>query len=92
MRVTVKYWAQARRSVGRSDEHLNIAGPATVSDLVHALCGKHGPALGRLLLAPDGRAQPNVLLFGTDQEQALTLVSALEDGDEVNILPPMAGG
>jgi molybdopterin converting factor small subunit len=90
--VTVKYWAQARRSVGVSDEVLDLPGPATVRDLVQALCGKHGPALERLLLAAEGHVQPNVLLFTAEGDQALTPVAPLRDGDEVNILPPMAGG
>ena len=66
---------------------------ATVGDLVTALLARH-PGLGGQLLTPDGELNRfvNVYVNGQDVRYLDGLATPVADGDEVRLLPAMAGG
>ena len=81
MKVRVLYFAHARDAAGRSSELVSLETPATAGRLLEALVQSH-PGLKRL---------KSSLRLSVNQE----LVSAdtqLHEGDEVAVLPPVAGG
>lgn len=81
MRVTVLYFAVFRERLGRDEEALEIAAGATVRDAVDALAARHAP-IAKL------RGQFRIAVnqdFADDDR-------ALADGDELALIPPVAGG
>ncbi|WP_375500745.1 MoaD/ThiS family protein [uncultured Jatrophihabitans sp.] len=76
-RVTVRYWAGAKRAAGRAEEPFEVS---TLADLRAALRAR--PALA---------AVSEVASFLVDGARASD-ATALRDGAEVDVLPPFAGG
>lgn len=80
MRVQIKAFASAREALGQREIWLELAPGATLSTAWRELCERH-PRLAGLPLA--GLAVNRTL---AEPE------TALADGDEVAILPPVSGG
>lgn len=81
MKVTVLYFAVFRERVGRDEEPLELPAGARVADAIEALAARH-PAIGALR----GRFRVAVNQDFTDDGHALA------DGDELALIPPVAGG
>ncbi len=81
MRIEVLYFAAARERAGCERETLELAAPATIGALSQAVAARH-PALAALL--------PR-LRFALNEEFARS-EATLEEGDEVALIPPVAGG
>jgi molybdopterin converting factor small subunit len=84
--VSVRYYAGARAAAGVAEERLTLASPratpATVGTLVEELAARHGAELARVLAA----SSIIVDEVGAGREQTL------DDGAQVDVLPPFAGG
>lgn len=81
MRIRVLYFAAARERAGLDREAVELAAGATLAELARELSDRH-PRLGALL--------PR-LRFAVNEEFAPDS-AALKDGDEVALIPPVAGG
>ncbi|MBL8916941.1 MAG: molybdopterin converting factor subunit 1 [Archangium sp.] len=81
MKVTVRYFAIARERVKASVETIELSAQATVSTLRDALAAKHPPLVS---LFPQLRFALN--------EEFVDFDASLEDGCEVALIPPVAGG
>ncbi len=81
MSVRVLLFATYADLAGRESVDLRIDAPATVGDLLRQL---------RTVL-PGAQAIPERPLVAVNQVHA-RLESPVQDGDEVALLPPMAGG
>ncbi len=92
MWVSVRYLAQLREAAGVAEEALEIDGPCTVSEMALRLAARHGEALRRMLLGPDGRLSPIILAFAGDAQVGPDERLSLKDGDVVTRLAPIAGG
>jgi len=77
LRVTVRFWAGARRAAGRSQEVLQVTG---LADLRAQLAARS--ALSAVM------AVASILVDG----QAACENDRLSDGSVVDVLPPFAGG
>lgn len=81
MKIQVLYFAVFRERLGRSEEELDLAAGATVGDAIAALAARHAPIAqlrGRFRIAVNQD-------FVADDH-------ALVDGDELALIPPVAGG
>ena len=81
MRVVVRYFAVVREKLGKEEESLDIPDGYTVDALRSLLCERHlsiAPLLGHV------RAAVNREIVAWDRR--------LADGDEVALIPPVAGG
>jgi molybdopterin converting factor small subunit len=92
MRVSVRYMAQLRQAAGVAEESLDVDDGCAASDLAVRLAARHGSALRRLLLTPDGRLSPVILAFVGDAQIRADERLALKDGDVITLLSPIAGG
>jgi molybdopterin synthase catalytic subunit len=81
MRIQVLYFAVFRERLGREDETLDLADGARVKDALAALAAKHEPIA---TLRTKFRVAVNQDF--TDEEREL------HDGDELALIPPVAGG
>ncbi|HZH97502.1 MAG TPA: MoaD/ThiS family protein [Fimbriimonadaceae bacterium] len=79
MKVKVRYYALFREKVGKSEE-VRLTSAANAEELYCELEDAYGFGLDRKLVkcALNGKFQP--------------LDTALQDGDEVVFIPPVAGG
>lgn len=82
-RVTVRYFAAARAASGIDEEPMTLPGAATVADVLDAAVASHGEELKRVL-ARCSYLRNAVAIHDTATE--------LVDGDQVDVLPPFAGG
>ncbi len=84
MRISVLYFAVFRERLGRSDEQVELPDGATVATLVDALEARHDAVRtlrGRYRIAVD-----------QDMLAGEPTTTALHDGAEVALIPPVAGG
>jgi MoaD family protein len=91
MSVTVKIPTQLRAAAG-GDSEAEVEG-ATVGEVLDALFELHGDLRDRLSDESGGlRRFVNVYVSGEDIRFADGLDTEVSDGDEVQILPAVAGG
>lgn len=81
MRIQVLYFAVFRERLGRDEEVLELTAGATVRDALAALAAKHEPIA---TLRTRFRVAVNQDFSDEDRE--------LADGDELALIPPVAGG
>jgi sulfur-carrier protein len=91
MAVTIKLPTQLRPAAGNATE-AQVQG-ATVGEALEALYGQHGELRARLADDTGGlRRFVNVYLGGEDIRFLEGLDTPVSDGDELTILPAVAGG
>jgi molybdopterin synthase sulfur carrier subunit len=88
--VTVKIPAQLRAATGGEDE-LEVEG-ATVGEALDAVFDEHDGLRQRITEDGGLRRFVNVYVSGEDIRFKDGLETELDDGDEVQILPAVAGG
>lgn len=79
--VTISYFAAARELCGTGQEQLELASPITGTELLRLLAARHArlaPLVHRMRIAING--------------ELASEASAVRPGDEVAVLPPVAGG
>src|SRR5258706_1873103 len=81
MRIHVLYFAVFRERLGRSDEAIELPAGATVADAIAALAARHAP-IAQL------RGKFRIAVNQDFAEDARTLA----EGDELVLIPPVAGG
>src|SRR3989441_205632 len=79
--VRVRFFARYAELVGRSEAAVSVPLPATVRDVLHRLRDD----------VPGARALPEQPLAAVNLKQ-VRLDTSVQDGDEVALLPPIAGG
>ncbi len=82
MIVNVRFFAGAAAAAGVPVEKVDLPDGADVAHLVALLSDAHGPALARVL-------QASTFLL---DEVAAARDQILRDGQEIDVLPPFAGG
>jgi molybdopterin converting factor subunit 1 len=80
MNVTVRFFGPARDWAGRESTTLSLEPGRTVGDVAGLLAGQH-PALGAAL---------GIRLCVN--RAYVPLSTALKDGDEIAVIPPVSGG
>ena len=90
MAVTVKFPAQLRVVTGDEDEVAVEGG--TVGEALEAVFARHEDLRERITENGDLRRFVNVYVAGEDIRFRDGLDTAVSDGDEVQILPAVAGG
>ncbi|MDG6911388.1 MAG: MoaD/ThiS family protein [Nitrososphaerota archaeon] len=79
--VTVLYFAGARDAVGKRREVVNLEGKSTAGDLLDRLLREY----------PRLRPMKATIRLSINQE-VVDASAPVADGDEVGVLPPVAGG
>ena len=81
--VLVRYFAGARAAAGRTEESVPLPAGSTVADLISELRSRHGEQLTKVL------PSCSYLLDGIAVRDT---GQALDEGVDVDVLPPFAGG
>ena len=90
MSITVKIPAQLKAATGGEAE-LEVEG-STVGEALDAVFDQHGDLRERITEEGDLRRFVNVYVSGEDIRFQQGLETSINDGDEVTILPAVAGG
>jgi molybdopterin synthase sulfur carrier subunit len=81
--IQVRYFAGARAAAGVDTEKLQVTPGSTVRDVLDMLGARHGERLARVLTAAS---------FLVDGVAVRDKDAVLDDGVELDVLPPFAGG
>jgi len=93
MRITIRFFAQARAEAGCDQVVVEMNPPATPRQAILAAVRQKGDTLARFLFGPTGRElRPSILLALGSQQIFWDSAVPLEDGACLTILPPIAGG
>ena len=92
MLVKVQYTTQLKAAIGQSEEPIELANDATLSDLIQQLVVKHAETFSRLVLDSNGNLLPSILLCVDDEQVSGDLSTALADGSVVTFLSAISGG
>ena len=90
MPITVKIPTQLRAATG-GESTVEVTG-ATVGEALDAVFAAHGELRERITQDGDLRRFVNVYVSGEDIRFQQGLETAINEGDEVTILPAVAGG
>lgn len=92
MKINVIYMAQAKKAVGVTNEIISLDKSCTIHEfIVNQLCEQH-KKLKSCLIDENKLVRKVVAIFVGDTKVELESPNHLKDGDEVTIMPPIAGG
>lgn len=92
MQITINYMSQLKKAAGIGQETLTVEDASTVQRfLAEAVC-PHRTRLCETIREQDGAFRGILLVFVGDEQIDLDTPVTLNDGDEVTIMFPIAGG
>jgi len=95
VKVTVKAFATIREAIGEFGKiSLEFPEQVTVKNLIEVLSKNFGEKFNSEVLDDNGLPKKTIKIFvnGRDIEFLDGLSTNLKDGDEVSLIPPIAGG
>jgi MoaD family protein len=92
MRVQLNYFAQIRQAAAADNLSLDLADNATVLQALRLAVDRHGDAFRKLIFDDSGRLRPSIILLINGVPSAGGVESVLNNGDNVSIFSPVAGG
>ncbi len=92
MKVTIHYLGQLEQLAGKPSETRELRQPVRLSDLLADLAGHYGDEFRRMVTDETGGPRSSLLVVMNGEAVSKTSSPALQDGDEVTLLPPIAGG
>ena len=92
MEINVFYMSQLKKAAGVPQETIQVEGPCTVQRLLtESVCPRRA-RLCEIIRDHDGSFRPILLTFVGDEQVDLATPFHLNDGDEVTLMFPIAGG
>ena len=92
MNITVNYCGQIGQAIGLDREAIECAPSIPHVDLLKNLADRHGETFRQFIFADADQVRTSLLITINDSAVSLSSPPALRDGDEVTLLPPIAGG
>jgi MoaD family protein len=90
MNIAFRYYAQVRHAAGMETEHIDASCAMTVAAAIAHVASRHAKEFGDLVCDANGSVRPGIIVLvnGVPADPGHTL----DDGDEITLLSPVAGG
>ena len=94
MKVKVRFFAELREIVGIKEKILEVTNSPTIYNVLNLLVNIYGKTFEEKIFDEKGGLSENyiILLNGKNIRLLKGLDTTLQDGDEIAIFPPVAGG
>ena len=92
MRITIHFMGQLRQFAGTGSEDREVAEGASLAEVLRATAADHERGFRSVLLDDDGALRPSVLILHGESTVDREAPPRLKDGDEITLMPPIAGG
>jgi MoaD family protein len=92
MRVTINYFGQLGQLAGKASEDCECGDRMGLRELLCDLGTRYGGDFGRMVMDDTGRPRLSLLIAVNGEAVREASFPALKDGDQVTLLPPLAGG
>ena len=92
MKIVVEYFGPARETAGVVREVVDATPGVTAGHLVEKIARARAGRFASLLLGPDGTLAKSVLLAVENRPDTSGAETVLVEGDEIVVIPPVAGG
>ena len=92
MDINVIYMSQLKKAAGVPQETIRVEGPCTVQRLLTETVCPRRARLCETIRERDGSFRPILLTFVGDQQVDLSTPFDLNDGDDLTLMFPIAGG
>ena len=89
--IRVSLWGQLKLLAQTDSVNLALSEPCTVENAVRNLADTHA-ALKALLIGDDGACRQSILVFINGTQWAWGSESSLDEGAEMTLMSPIAGG
>ena len=87
--IEVSLWGQLKNALQKNSVRLELSEPYTVQNAFCQLA-RCQPEVRELLLTSDGQCNPSILIFVNGRQQAVD--KPLDEGDQLSLMSPIAGG
>jgi MoaD family protein len=92
MRVTINYFGQLEQLSGRPSEERECREGISLLEVLDALAGQYGADFKTMVMDAAGRPRSSLLIVVNGEVANAATAVEVGDGDEVTLLPPIAGG
>ncbi len=92
MKITINYFGQLGQFAGKMSETRQCRDRLGLSELLSDVARDYGGNFRRLVVDDRGHPRPSLLIAVNGEAAPGGSSPALSDGDEVTLLPPIAGG
>lgn len=92
MRIKIKYTAQLKKEIGIAEETVETESKTTIENLVIQLNNKHKMAFQNIVFSVEGKFLDAVLLIVNGKQVRYNSGLVLNNGDNLTIMSPIAGG
>lgn len=90
--IKVKYTAQLKKAVGKANDLLEIEEAVTIEGCLKLLLAKYTEAFTNIVFDENGNYLNAVLLVVNGVQRDFEDATELQNGDELMVMSPIAGG
>ena len=92
MKIELRYTAQLAMEAGGASETLEIGKDTSIDMLIRQLAESRGGKFAKLLLNEQGDPHPTIMRIVNGEQVDRAHEPKLQDGDELMLMSPIAGG
>ena len=92
MKIVIKYFAQVKVEAGKQSEQLDLKPGVTLQECVNEICKSKTSGFKKILFDENGSYGDTVVLILNSNQTRYDENPVLNDGDELMLMSPIAGG
>ncbi|NWF86743.1 MoaD family protein [Candidatus Bathyarchaeota archaeon] len=93
-KILIRFLAHVKEATGKELMEISVKNGETIEQILYVLCEKFGDRLKNVLFKKDGAVAENLIIFvnGKNVMTEKGLKTTVNDGDQLMIFTPIAGG
>lgn len=92
MKIGIKYFAQIKKEAGRPSDEIELQPEATLHNCITEISRKNSSGFKNILFAESGEYRDAVVLVVNGVQVRYDENPSMNDGDELLLMSPIAGG